>query len=439
MPHLPLARGLFYAGLAMLCAAWLGLGRHVRSVASLRWIGAAWALPLVAGPVLFSHDVFSYLAQGQILHLGLNPYHAPPSVLGPSPFLAAVSPFWRHTAAPYGPLFLGAVELIVSAVGAHLIAGVLLVRVLDLIGFVLLAVFVPRLARALGADPVRATWLTVTSPLVLLELISAGHNDALMVGLLAAGVTLAVERRWVGAVVVCSLAATVKLPAAAAIVLILAAWVRTHPVKRRALAQALPAAILPALVIGAATGVGISWLSTSLISTPQKVRLALTPSTALGYTVAGIVHVNAHHLESAFAVVALSLTVVVGVSLAFRTRPATLPRDLGVVLLVAALCGPAAWPWYLTWSLVLLAAWPEYGVRRSLTAIALPAVTVVSVFVVKPDGILALPLQSAPAVLAVYAAIAVACVLVRARRPAPAARSAPDPVRPPALVELESR
>ena len=73
-------------------------------------------------------------------------------------------------------------------------------------------------------------------------------------------------------------------------------------------------------------------------------------------------------------------------------------RNLGLLLLAAALTGPAAWPWYLSWGVVIVAACP--GLQRSS---ALVFISAVSVFLVKPDGILALPLASAPAVLALYA------------------------------------
>ena len=86
--------------------------------------------------------------------------------------LAAVDPFWRHTTAPYGPLFLWIVSGVVAVAGSHLVAGVLLIRLLDAVGLVLLAVFAPRLARALGADPERATWWVLLSPLVLLDLVA---------------------------------------------------------------------------------------------------------------------------------------------------------------------------------------------------------------------------------------------------------------------------
>ena len=58
-----------------------------------------------------------------------------------------------------------------------------------------------------------------------------------------------------------------------------------------------------------------------------------------------------------------------------------------------ALGGPAVWPWYLCWGLVLLAAWsPRNALTRCVGAI------LVGSFLVKPNGILALPLGSSPVI-----------------------------------------
>ena len=150
-------------------------------------------------------------------------------------------------------------------------------------------------------------------------------------------------------------------------------------------------------------GSGFSWLTTSVFSTPAKVHLAITPSTAVGWTVAGLlrdagVAVGHRTVASAFGVVTLAITVISGALLLWRVRVPKVALYLGLLLLIAAACGPAAWPWYFTWGLVLLAGCP--GWQRS---VALATGAVVGVFLIKPNGILVLPVQSSPAVLAAYA------------------------------------
>jgi hypothetical protein len=407
---------LLYAGMLVLAGAWLGLGRAMRRepivLSRLYLIGAAWALPVALGPALFSKDVYSYLALGTLVHVGLNPYHDAPSVLaglGHGHVLAAVSPFWRHTTAPYGPLFLGLSGLIVSVTGSHLIAGVLVIRLFELAGLVIGAVFVPRLARALATDPARAIWLALLSPLALLELVGAGHNDALMIGLLIAGVTLALEGRPLLGIVLCLAAATIKIPAAAGALFIAVSWARTLPrgtERLRFFAQAALLGLGSVAALSALSGLGASWLTTSVFSTPAKVHLAITPATAIGWTTASLLRdvgigANTRGIEDALGVASAVLVAVAALALLWRVRVRTLVPYLGAVLLLAAAGGPAAWPWYLTWGLGLLAG--VRGVQRSL---AVPLAIAASVFLVKANGILALPLQSAPFVLGAYAVIA---------------------------------
>ena len=421
----------FYVGIVALSLAWLALGRlslaprHVWAIASM------WCVPLFLGAPLFSQDVYSYLAQGTLVHLGLDPYTQTPAILaqhGQAHVLAAVSPFWRHTTAPYGPLFLWIVSWFA---GTSLVVGVLLVRMLELVGFALLAVFVPRLARNLGADPGRAAWLVLLSPLLLFQLVAAAHNDLLMIGLLVAGVWLAVERRLLLGVAVCALAATIKLPAAAAIPFILVAYG-----DRRTVVRGVLVAVGVVVAVSVVSGLGCSWLSTSIFSTPEKVRLAITPATALGWTMAQVVPIGARGLESAFGVIAFVGSVLFALVLLWRTRgtvgqsPAGLAhgstrsvnmvRYLGFALIAVAVCGPAAWPWYLTWGIVLLAACP--GIQSSR---ALVLVSVAGALLVKADGVLAFPLHTAPVFVALYLVIAV--VASRRRPEVRAARLRPIP------------
>jgi len=388
-----LGAAVFYGGIVALGVAWLALGRLAPTTRAVWTIAAAWCLPLLLTAPLFSQDAYSYLAQGTLVHLGLDPYRDAPAVLaqhGQGHVLDAVSPFWRHTTAPYGPLFLWIVSWFT---GSSLVLGVLLIRAIELIGLVLLAVFVPRLARGLGADPARAAWLVLLSPLMLLELVAAAHNDLLMIGLVVAGISLAIERRLLLGIALCALAATIKLPAAVAIPFMLVAFYTD----RRTLVRAVLVAAGVVAAVSVVSGLGFGWLSTSVFSTPEKVRLAITPATALGWSVAQVVPVGARGLESALGVVAFALALALGAALLWRTRRDTMVRYLGIALLVAAVAGPAAWPWYLTWGLVLLAACPGIQDSRSLVL-----VLAISPLVVKTDGILAFPLHTAPVFVVLY-------------------------------------
>jgi hypothetical protein len=404
------ATALIYAGLAVLCVAWLGLGGQLSTGDRRRLVivVAAWLVPLALAPALFSRDVYSYLAQGTLLHLGHNPYHTAPQALaglGHGHTLAAVSPFWRHTTAPYGPLFLGLMSVIVSITGSHLVAGVLVTRAVDLVAVGLLVVFVPRIARALGASPSRGIWLAALSPLLAFELIAPAHNDVLMIGLLAAGVAIALRGRPVLGVAICALAATVKLPALAGAVFIIVAWARAEPhtqARVRFVIEAVVAGLGMLAAVSVVTGLGFSWFTASLFSTPAKVHLAVTPATALGWTVADLlraagVPIGHRTVAHGFGALTLAITAATGLWLLWRVRIARLAAYLGILLLVAAAGGPAAWPWYFAWGLVLLAGCPGYQDSRLLAIGA-----VVAVFVIKPNGILALPVQSSPAVVVVY-------------------------------------
>ncbi len=433
--RMPLGYGantaLFYFGVAALSSAWLGVGARLRRrdntrLSQLWTLAAIWCLPLLVAPPVFSRDIYSYLAQGAIFHLGRNPYHEAPAILaqlGQRHLLDAVSPFWRQTTAPYGPAFIAISGAIVAVSGSHLILAAIVARLPELGGLVLLAVFVPRLARRLGADPVRATWIAVTSPLVVCQLIGAGHNDALMGGMMVAGVTLALERRQLVGIAICAAAATIKLPAAAAVVFIAVAWARTASgagARTRILAVSMVASVAVIGAVSLLTGLGLDWVSTSLFSTPGKVHLALTPTTAVAWSLGPLLGVRSKGLAHALGVATAAATAVLGVAMIRRVRFENLVRYLGVLLLVAAFAGPAAWPWYFVWGLVLVGACPEFQSSR-----VIPLAVVLSVFLVKPNGSPVLHTHAAPYVLFLYLLLA-ALVWQRARwRPRRSLRGAP--------------
>src|SRR6185437_7397683 len=53
---------VFYAGIAALVVAWLGLGRLTITTRQMWLVAAAWCLPLFLTAPLFSQDAYSYLA-----------------------------------------------------------------------------------------------------------------------------------------------------------------------------------------------------------------------------------------------------------------------------------------------------------------------------------------------------------------------------------------
>jgi hypothetical protein len=431
---------VFWAGVVALCVAWLGIAVTLARPGAeprprMRWlvaIAALWATPLMLGPALFSGDMFSYLGQGDLMRLGIDPYqHGPDALVGHHQLnvLHAVSPFWRSTTAPYGPLFVGLSAVVAAIAGSHhMVVAVLLMRGLELAGIALLVVFVPRLARRLGADPVRALWIGALSPLVLFQGIGAGHNDALMAGLLVAGVCLALERRLVPALVLCTLAALIKLPAAAALPLIVVCWLRDgqeRPV--RVLANSAAAVIAPVAIVGLVTGVDLHWISGKLLSTPGLVHLAITPATALGYTISSLAHPHlaapatelvAKHLQGTLGHITFALVAMLGVLLLWRVNFARLVPFLALILIASVLGGPVAWPWYLIWGIALLAVDPR-GQRSPVV----PAVLLLAVVVVRPNGLLRFTIAQSPDLLWFYGIVAVAALAYWRRRPLLAALS----------------
>jgi hypothetical protein len=161
------------------------------------------------------------------------------------------------------------------------------------------------------------------------------------------------------------------------------------------------------------------------------VRLAITPATNVAWTLSSLLHdigVSARflHLESVTRAVAGALAGAVTLVLLVRARRDNMVRLLGLALVALALGGPAAWPWYFSWGLVLLAATLPFQRRR-----AVPIALIAGAFVVKANGILALPLRTAPIVLAVYALLAAAALYLwtRRRRGGAPGNAHPGPVR----------
>ncbi|MDX8050503.1 polyprenol phosphomannose-dependent alpha 1,6 mannosyltransferase MptB [Lentzea sp. BCCO 10_0798] len=221
------ALGVAIAGAGLVVLTWALLGRTRPDPGWLRRTLAWWCAPLLVAPPLFSADVFSYLAQGEVAANGLDPNVVSPAAGASAEAVARVGVYWRETPSPYGPLFTTVERAIIEVTGGDPVLGIGLYRLVAALGLLLVVWAVPRLAAMTGVQERTALWLGVMNPLVLWHFIGGVHNDALMLGLMLSGTVVALhalpELKWwqyTAGVVLIGLGAQVKLPALVALAVV---------------------------------------------------------------------------------------------------------------------------------------------------------------------------------------------------------------------------
>jgi alpha-1,6-mannosyltransferase len=177
------------------------------------WIAIFVAVAAFAAvPPLFSHDIYSYVdyARLGVLH-GLDPYVHRPDAAPADPAFAHVT--WTHVTSAYGPLFTlvtyplarlpvwAAVAALKAAVAASVLS---------------IAVLVARIAPSRGVNPLGAAAFVALNPVVLLQVVGGGHNDAIATLAATVGVAAVLAERQAGGGAAFVAAAAIKLPAAIA-------------------------------------------------------------------------------------------------------------------------------------------------------------------------------------------------------------------------------
>ncbi|BBZ22756.1 alpha-(1-_6)-mannopyranosyltransferase A [Mycolicibacter hiberniae] len=396
---LVLSSVLLWAGVAVMLAAWLGLGRRVidGAVSTYTLIATTgfWLAPLLLSVPVFSRDTYSYLAQGALLRDGFDPYQVGP-VENPNPLLDDVSPIWAATTAPYGPAFILIAKLVTMLVGNNVVAGTMVLRLCMLPGLALLIWAAPRVAARVGGSAPAALYLAVLNPLVIIHLMGGVHNEMLMVGLVMAGIALTLERRHLAGITVVALAAAVKATAAIALPFLVWVWMRrlreqrgypTVPAFATAAAASTVSVVAVFTVLSALAGVGLGWLTALLAGNVKIINWLTVPTAAanLIHAIGGLVApVNFYavlHITRISGVVVIALVLPV---LWWRARRDDRSAIAGIAwaMLVVVLFVPAALPWYYTWPLAVAAT-----LVRSPTAIAAIAAASTWIMVIfKPDG-----------------------------------------------------
>jgi alpha-1,6-mannosyltransferase len=355
-----------YGGMILFIRVWFGLVQALRHrpgapIKALAGMLAIWIVPLLLVAPLFSKDVYSYAAQGEMMSHHINPYNYGPGTIGSGQYVAGVGPLWLNTPAPYGPFFLMLAGWAASLSGHHALITVELLRLMSVAGVALMAYCIPKLARAYGRDAGTAFTVALLNPLTLLALLGGAHNDAIMVGLLLAGVTAAKRRHPVAGIVLCTLAAAIKVPAAIGIVYVAWDWARPNVAWRERVRPLLKGGAIAVAVMAAlslVSGLGWGWIAN--LGTPDAVRSWMAPATAVGLVLSGALHIVhiAVGLGGVLTVTRLlgllMATAIAGYCLRHKEVMGTLTA-LGVTALAFVLLGPVVQPWYLTWGIVLLA------------------------------------------------------------------------------------
>ncbi len=371
-----------YGGLVLLIRVWYGLMKALSRrpgvpMRYLGWIFVLWVIPMLIVAPIFSRDVYSYAAQGEMMSHHINPYDYGPYTLGAGPYVNGVDPLWLNTPAPYGPLFLLMDGFFANVSFHHVLVTVVLLRLSAVAGVALTAACIPALARSFGKDHGAVFVMAILNPLTILMLIGAAHNDALMIGFLVAGVTAARYRHPVWGILLCALATAIKVPAALGVVYIGWEWEGPGLAWRQRLRPLVKAGVISSVVVfgmSIVSGLGVGWVLN--LDTPGTVRSWLAPATGIGMGLSGLLHaagltsVSMTTVLSATRVLGLGAAAGISVWLLWHSDRVGALRAMGISMLLFVVLGPVVQPWYLTWGVILLAPIAAGRLRTVLVALS---------------------------------------------------------------------
>ncbi|MDA8278239.1 MAG: polyprenol phosphomannose-dependent alpha 1,6 mannosyltransferase MptB [Actinomycetota bacterium] len=385
-----IAQVILYLGLLAVLVSWFQIVRAVvaKSVTTkfLLVTSLWWFIPLlIAGP-LFSRDVYSYAAIGEMVSRHISPYLYGPNILGATPYLNTVDPFWGNAPAPYGPLFLWIAGASAVLSGHDAFVTMLILRALSIGVVIAIAAVAMKVAKIAGYDPKLALVLVGMNPIFVYHLASSAHNDAIMMLGLALGVWAFKRNHHYLATFAITAGASVKVPVIVAVAAI--AFLSTP--ERNLVSKIVPAikhgAVMIATLAGftVASGVGWGWIHN--LSTPGTVVSPAVPTTIVAAWLSRFVGLFGIHgsfglLLTLFRGLGLLLAALITLYLVYNISTLGFEKAVGLSLLAVVLLGPVIQPWYITWGLMVLAMKPTI---RTTSAIVF--VSILGMVLGLPDG-----------------------------------------------------
>ncbi|MBG6190564.1 hypothetical protein IWX64_001509 [Arthrobacter sp. CAN_A212] len=347
----------------LLVRSWLRLGQRLygwgpESRPVILRAVIAWGAPMCLALPLFSRDVFAYIAQGQVVLSGLNPYVDGYSQISNYLQIGA-DDLWAQSPTPYGPVFLWIEALVVGITNGQPDFSVLLFRLIAIVGVVMCVYYVPKLAELHGVNPNRALWLTAANPLFLINFIASIHNDALMIGLALSGLYLAATQKPWRAVLLVTLSVAIKPITLIFLPFIGLMWAgKGANWRRKFLYWALTAGISFGIlwVMGLINGFAFGWVGA--LSTPGSVWIWYAPIGFLGMIV--MILGDAVGLDGqAFAEVVYLIGRLVALAiigwLMFTGEHSRLVRRLALAFAAIVFLAPMIQSWYVVWLIPLFA------------------------------------------------------------------------------------
>ncbi len=299
-------------------------------------LAAVWRLPLLMAPPILSTDVYRYVWDGRLQHLGYNPYTVVPSDPAVDAFHDGETRKINHPAlpTPYPPV----AELFFRAATAGNESARAVKIALELCDVLIVALLCRWLATSGRSRSLVLAY--AWNPLVALEVAGSGHVDLLGALLLLCSAWCLTEGRRTLAALAWALAIGVKF---FPIVLLPIFWRRVRPRDLAIAALLLLALYAPFLVHGR---LPIGSLDTYLDYWRFNAPLFAA----------------AEAIAPARLAIILAVAVGIGVAAVFRrAQPANAPAAWSWPIAATLLAAPAVYPWYLLWLAPFLtseATWP---------------------------------------------------------------------------------